>query len=352
MDGLMKAAVFKGLNYIEVETRPMPKCDDDGLLLKVHFCGICGGDYRNFKSGLKGGITNQILGHEIAGEIIEVGCKVKSWRVGQKVALAPDISCGECWYCKHGMVNLCLEHRMLGTHLPGGYAQYIALPKDVLEHGFIELIPKGMSYQAAAFAEAAAGVVACQKRLNISAGDTVIVVGDGPIGCLHVEMAHARGAKVIMLARGKIDQVAKFEPDIIVDNRQPERAIEKVLEFTNGLGADFVILAVPNVEAQGQALQMVRKRGVVVIYGGAPKGKSSSQIDSNIIHYNEINLVGSFSYSRTGLADALEAIRSNQIHAEKYINAIVSLEELKDVMPRNTHKDALKILIDPWIENV
>ena len=350
MEGTMKAAVFKDLGQIVVEERPIPQCPEDGLLVKVHFCGICGGDYRNFKNGLKGGVKNQIMGHEISGEIVEVGSLVDNWQVGQRVAMAPDVSCGKCWYCKRGMVNLCLDHKMLGTHFPGGYAQYMALPKEVLEHGFVELIPEGMSYEFAAFAEAASGVVACQKRLNVSAGDTVVIIGDGPIGCLHVDVAHARGAKVIMAARGKIDLVGAFSPDLIVNNRNPEEATRQVLEFTKGIGADFVILAVPNVEAQAQALAMSRKRGTVVIYGGAPKDKAVSQMDSNLIHYSEINVTGSFSYSATGLIDALEAIHSGQIHAEKYLNAVVSLEELPEVMPRNVHKDALKVLIDPWKE--
>ena len=349
MDGMMRCAVFRNIGEIVVEERPIPPCPEDGLLIKVHFCGICGGDYRNFKSGLKGGVVNQIMGHEISGEIVEVGGSVSDWAVGQRVALAPDVSCGKCYYCKRGLVNLCLDHKMLGTHFPGGYAQYLALPRQVLDHGFIEPIPDDMPYEHAAFAEAASGVVACQKRIGISAGDTVVVIGDGPIGCLHVEMAHARGARAVMAARGKIDLVGAFDPDLIVDNHDPAQATKAVLEYTGGIGADFVILAVPNVEAQAQAVSMVRKRGTVVIYGGAPKDRAETRVDSNLIHYNEINLTGSFSYSATGLADALAAIHSGQIHADKYLNAVVSLDELPAVMPRTIHKDALKVLIDPWL---
>lgn len=348
MNETMRAAVFRGVGRIDVETRPIPSCPPDGLLLKVHFCGICGGDFRNYRNGLKGGVTDQIMGHEIAGEIVEVGAQTTGWHVGDRVALAPDVSCGRCWYCKRGLVNLCTQHKMLGTHFPGGFAQYLALPKQVLEHGFVEPIPDDMSYEHAAFAEAAAGVVACQKRFDISAGQTVLVIGDGPIGCLHVEMARARGARVILAARGKIDQASAFAPDVLVDNHDPDAATAQILAATGGLGADVAILAVPNVQAQSQALAAVRKRGTVIIYGGAPKTAALSELDSNLIHYNELIVTGSFSYSATGLEDALAAIHSRQIHAEKYLGAVISLDELPDALPRRTHTDALKILVDPW----
>jgi L-iditol 2-dehydrogenase len=351
MKGIMRAAVFKDIEQIVVEEREIPICPKNGVLVKVHSCGICGGDVRNYHNGLKGGITNQIMGHEIAGEVVEVDSGVTRFKTGDRVALAPDVSCGECWYCKRGLVNLCLNHRMLGTHFPGGYAQYIALPEDVMRHGFVEPIPEGMSYDEAAFAETAAAVIACQNYNNVSLGDTVVIIGDGPVGCLHIEVARARGAKkIIVIGRDKIELAKSFGPDDIFENSDPTAVTASVRELTDGIGADFVICAVPTVAVQQQALEMVRKRGKVIIYGGVAKTRETTQLNSNIIHYNEIMLLGAFSYPATGLQDALSAIATGKITASKYFSAHVSLEHIVDGMKMVEKGEALKVIISPWLE--
>ena len=351
MSKTMKAAVFKDIENIVIEERPIPECPDGGMLIKVHACGICGGDVRNYHNGLKDGIKNQIMGHEIAGEVIEVSSFINHFKVGDRVALAPDVSCGTCWYCKHGYVNLCTSHKMLGTHFAGGYAQYIALPPEVMQRGFVELIPEGMPYEHAAFAETASAVIACQKLNDVSFGDTVVIIGAGPVGCLHIEVARARGAKkIIMIGRGKLELAAKFKPDLLLSNKNPEKeVIASVLEATEGIGADIVILAVPSVQPQQQAIEMVRKRGRVVIYGGTPRNAEMTTLNSNMIHYNEIMVVGAFSYPATGLSDALSAIQSGKINADMYINAKVSLEDVVKGMDMVTKGEALKVMIDPWM---
>ncbi|HWR22665.1 MAG TPA: alcohol dehydrogenase catalytic domain-containing protein [Feifaniaceae bacterium] len=346
----MKAAVFKDIEDIRVEELPIPACPAGGILVKVHYCGICGGDVRNYFNGLKGGVKDQIMGHEISGEVIKVSPEVRRFKVGDRVAMAPDVSCGECWFCKRGLVNLCENHKMLGTHFPGGYAQYLALPPEVLQRGFVEPIPEGMSYEHAAFAETCAAVIACQKRIDVSLGDTVVIVGDGPVGCLHLEVARARGANVIMLARDKIHLAERFHPDVLIDNSDAEAATRRVLELTDGRGADSVILALPTVMVQGQALQIVRKRGKVVIYGGVPKAGETSQLNSNLIHYNEIELTGAFSYPATGLSDALAALHAGVIHADMYLGPVVSLSDVVKGMDLIKTGRALKVLIDPWKE--
>lgn len=348
MTKIMKAAVFKDVENIVVEQMPIPECPDGGVLIKVFACGICGGDVRNYHNGLKGGVKNQIMGHEIAGEIVET--KSSRFTIGDRVALAPDVSCGTCWYCKRGLVNLCVSHKMLGTHFPGGYAQYIPLPLEVLSRGFIEKIPADMSYDHAAFAETASAVIACHNYNNTSLGDTVVIIGDGPVGCLHIEVARARGAaKIILIGMDKLSLAEKFAPDHLFKNDKPAEVVEKIRQLTDGIGADIVICAVPTVFVQQQALEMVRKRGKMVIYGGVPKTKEMSSLNSNLIHYNEITVVGAFSYPATGLADAISAIYSKKINADMYISAKVSLEDVVRGMKMVETGEALKVIIDPWL---
>ncbi len=351
MNAMMKAAVFKDVGRMEIEERPVPPCPEDGLLIKVHACGICGGDMRNFRNGLKGGVKNRVMGHEIAGEVAAQGQAARAaFGPGSRVALAPDVSCGECWYCKRGLVNLCRSHKMLGTHYDGGFAQYIALPGEVLSRGFVEPVPEGMPYRHAAFAETVSAVVACQKRFGVTLGTRVVIIGDGPVGCLHTEIARAMGAGfVAIVGMDKLELARAFEPDALIKNDDPDSAVAEILRLTDGVGADIVILALPTARPQQQALEMARKRGTVVIYGGVPKAAEMSALNSNLIHYGEINVAGAFSYGSTGLADALDAIRAGHVRPERYIGATVSLENIVEGIELGERGEALKVMVDPWL---
>lgn len=352
MNGLMKAAVFRGPEQIETTELPIPECPPNGLLIKVHACTICGGDVRNYHNGLKGGVVDQIMGHEIAGEVVEAkGAALKRFVPGERVALAPDVSCGHCDMCRRGYINLCENHRMLGTHFPGGYAQYIAVQEIVLTHGFIEGIPDGMSYEHASFAEPVAGVLAAHARLGTQLGDTVVIVGDGPIGGLHAEVAKARGVKrtYILGMSSSIQRAKGFIADELIYNDDPEKATLRVLELMDGAGADYVILAVPVASALSQATAMARKRGTIVIYGGAPKTSSMSQLDSNLVHYNELSVLGSFSYPATALRDALDALASKKVDAGRYLNYRVPLDRVVEGMIAMQSGDAIKTVILPWM---
>ena len=342
----MKAAVFKGVENIVVETRTVD-CPPGGLLVKIEACGICGSDVRSYHNGLKNNVTDQIMGHEIAGIVVNTDCT--RFRKGDRVALAPDVSCGECWYCKRGLVNLCDNHRMLGTHFPGGFAQYLAVEQVILSRGFIEPIPEKMPPTHAAFAETVSAVLACQHRCNVSLGDVVVIIGDGPVGCLHLEAARARGAsKIIMLGRDKLELAKIFEPDYLLYN-DPVQTVAQVKEITGGIGADIVICAVPTTVVQQQALDMVRKQGIIVIYGGVPKHGENTSINSNRIHYGEITITGAFSYPSTGLSDALLAIQTGKISAKKYLDSVVSLERITEGISMLEQGKALKVMVDPWL---
>ena len=345
----MKAAIFEGIENIVVREVAIPRCEEDGILVKVEVCGICGGDVRNYHNGLKDGIQKQIMGHEVSGIVIETGSKAGRFKIGDIIATAPDISCGNCYYCKRGLVNLCMHHKMLGTHLPGGFAQYMHLPADVLKRGFVEHVPEGMSFEHAAFAEKAAAVIACQEYNNVSLGDTVIIIGDGPVGCLHVEIAKARGAStVIVIGLDKLSFAEQFKPDYILSNSDPEKATEEVLRITGGIGADVVICAVPSVKPQQQALEMTRKRGKMIIYGGVPKNNRMTSLDSNLIHYNEITVIGAFSYPATGLEKALKLIKERKITVDSYITLRIPLDRIVEGIEAIEQGKALSVMVKPW----
>lgn len=344
----MKAAVFEGIETINVRELPIPDCKEGEMLVRVETCCICGGDIRNFHTGLRYGVSQQVMGHEISGVVEEAGKNVTRFKAGDRVAIAPDVSCGECYYCKRGLVNLCMNHRMLGTNWPGGFAQYIHLPAEVLRHGFVEHIPDNLDFDEAAMAEPAASVIACQEYNNVSLGDTVVVIGDGPVGCIHLEVAKARGAfKTIMVGLTRLDTVPQFNPDYIIDSANQD-PVEEVRKITNGLGADIVICAAPVASIQKQAVEMVRKRGKVVLFGGVSKNNPMTTLNSNLIHYNEITVVGAFSYPATGLAKAISLIAAGKISAKKYITKRVKLDEIPEGMACAEQGKALRVAVKPW----
>ncbi len=344
----MKAMYFEGIENMVLKDVPIPKCEEDGVLVKVEACGICGGDIRNFYQGLRADVGSQIMGHEIAGVVTEVGEKVKRFKVGDRVAMAPDVSCGECYYCKRGLVNLCVDHKMLGTHFPGGFAQYISVPGFVIQRGFIEKIPDTLGFDEAALAEPASSVIACQELNGVSAGDCVVIIGDGPIGCIHIEVARARGAsKIVMVGLTRLHEVPQFNPDYIIDAAK-QNPVEEVLKITDGLGADIVICANPVPSTQEQAVEMVRKRGKVVLFGGVAKSQPMTTLNSNLIHYNEITVIGAFSYPAVGLEKAIKYISEGKISAEKYVTQKVKLAELTDGIQMGRQGKALKVVVKPW----
>jgi len=344
----VKAAVFEDIEKIVVQEVPDPDCEPDGIVVKVEACGVCGSDIRNYHAGLRHGVKSQIMGHEIAGVVCAAGAHVTRFSEGDRVAIAPDVSCGLCYYCRRGLVNLCEEHRMLGTHWPGGFAQYVYCPGVVLARGMVHPMPDGLEFEAATLSEPAASVVAAQQYNNVSLGETVAVIGDGPIGCLHLEIARARGAgRLIMVGLTRLKLVSRFEPDLLLDAATQD-PVKAVREVTSGLGADIAIIANPVAKTQEQGVEMVRKRGRVVIFGGVSKADPMTNLNSNLIHYNELSVVGAFSYCATMHQAALRLIAAGKVCASKYITRTVPLAGIPDGIALAERGEALKIVVNPW----
>jgi L-iditol 2-dehydrogenase len=344
----LKAAVFEDIEQIVVRDVPDPACDEGSIVVKVEACGICGSDIRNFHSGLRTGAKAQIMGHELSGSVIRVHQSVTKYSLGQRVAIAPDVSCGECYFCRHGWVNLCANHRMLGTHWPGGFAQYIHLPAEVLSHGMVHLMPPGLSYEQAALAEPASSVLAAQQNAGIGPGDTVAIFGDGPVGCLHLDIARLRGAsQILMVGLRRLAQARAFAPNALIDAASQDPVAE-IRKLTNGLGADVVIVATPVAATQALGVEAVRKRGTVILFGGLPESSPTATLNTNLIHYNEIRLVGAFSYPAYMHEQALLVINEGKIDSDKYFTRTVSLAEIPVGIKAAEAGAALKVLVKPW----
>ncbi len=343
----MQAAFLIGPQQIEIRNTPEPELPEDGLILQVETCGVCGSDIRRWKEGPPKGVEGIIPGHEAAGTVIEVGPKVSRFSVGDHLAVGPDIHCGVCYYCERGMYNLCDDLRFLGITpgYPGGFAEKLLLTNEVLENGIVHKMPPGTTFKEGALAELCCSVLANHEKLGTSLNDTVVVLGAGPAGCLHAVIAKARGANLIVSECSEYRKaiVARFKPDLIV-NPEQENVIESVREFTGGLGADIVICANPIAETQTEAISMVRKAGTVVLFGGLPKASPMTTLDSNRIHYGEIVVVGAFSYHPTHHERALDLLRKKVIPADSIVTHTLSLDRIDEAFQIAASGTGLKVI--------
>ena len=346
----MTSAFFEGARKIELRGVPEPTVPDDGLLMQVAACGVCGSDVRRWKEGPPDGVTDIVPGHEAAGTVIAVGKRVKGYSVGDQLAIAPDIHCGRCYYCERALYNLCDDLRFLGitSGYPGAFAEQMVLTHDALTRGVVHHVPDGMSLTDAALSEPCSSVLATHQQLGTSLRDTVVVIGAGPTGCIHVAVAKAQGARVIVSQRSETRRrlVAQFEPDLVVDPTS-ENLVSRVLEFTRGVGADSVICANPVADTQTNAVEMVRKGGTVVLFGGLPKANPMTTLDGNKIHYGEVRVIGAFSYHPTMHALALDAIQRGLIPAQKLITHTLPLAQVNEGFEIAASGQGLKVIVTP-----
>ena len=346
----MKAAFLVGARTFEVREVPDPTLPDDGLVLQVEACGICGSDLRRWKEGLAPGVEGIVPGHEVAGVVLQVGPGVTGYAPGDRLAVAPDIHCGRCYYCLRGMYNLCDELHFLGVTpgYPGGFAAKMALSGQVLTHGIVHRMPDGLSFVEGSLAEPCSSVLAAHQKAGTSLDDTVVVIGSGPIGCLHVAIAQARGARVVVaeVSGQRREMACRFQPDAIVDPLHEDLGA-RVRQLTGGLGADIAICANPVAATQTQAVEIVRKGGRVVLFGGLPKAQPMTSLDANRIHYGEIEVVGAFSYHPTMHALALDVLKRKLVPAELLVTHTFGLEQIDEAFQTAASGEGLKVVVIP-----
>ncbi|MEX1297309.1 MAG: alcohol dehydrogenase catalytic domain-containing protein [Candidatus Limnocylindrales bacterium] len=344
----MKAAQLTGPETVELVDLPVPACPDDGVLLRVRACGVCGSDLRRYKEGPAGDAIT-VPGHEFAGEVVEVGARVTGYVVGDHLAVAPDVHCLRCWYCSVGLFNLCDDMTMIGITpgFAGGLAEYCVLPAHALAGGTIHKMPSSLTWSQGALGEPLSSVQACHQDIGTKLGDTVLVMGAGPIGCLHTAIAHLRGARVILSEPNPLrrEMAAPFSPDLVLDPLSQDVAAE-TRAFTDGLGADSAICANPVAATHQQAVEAVRKRGAVVLFGGLPKAAPMTELDANRIHYDEIRVIGSFSYHPDYHLRALRLLERGQIDPDVIITHTFPLDEVEMVFRTVAAGEALKVMVE------
>ncbi|MDR3565409.1 MAG: zinc-dependent dehydrogenase [Negativicutes bacterium] len=349
----MKAAIYQGIGKMVIEDIAKPQVEPGTFLLKVKACAICGGDLRTFRHGHAAIKPPIVLGHEIAGEIVEVAPDVKNFSAGERVIVAPAIGCGACSYCLSGWQNMCYTRKTIAHHYNGGFAEYMLVPAGAIRAGNVNRIPEEVSYIEASLAEPLACVLNAQEVMNIGLGDSVAVIGAGPIGLMHAELARARGAgKVFLINRSakRLEEAAKFAFDAYIDLSSTD-GVKAVMELTGGLGANVVIVTAGTHEAQILGISMTSKMGKVCLFAGLPQNQPTIEMDANFVHYRQIAVYGAFSSAPRHNALALEMIRSGKIAAKKILTHLVSLKNISDGMDL-VGRGGLRIAVSPCIDEL
>lgn len=345
----MKAAVLKELKQMVIEHVNVPEMDDDSILMKVQAVGICGSDIRIYHHGNSRVQLPQILGHEASGEVVKVGKNVNKFQPGDRISLGADVPCGECIFCVAGMGNNCQINYAMGYQFAGSFAEYVLLNRMVVQYGPIHKIADHVSYEEAALAEPLACVLNGLELSDVKIGDTVVVIGAGPIGCMLVEVSKKMGARVILVQRSRprLEMARQFgDADVYICSNE-EDAIKRVLEETGGLGADVVITCNPSPESQVDAIYMAKNRARVNFFGGLPRGKSMVTLDTNIIHYKELFVHGAHGSLPRHHQKAVELINSGIIDMKRYISHQFPLENINEAIQTAESHVGMRVIVKP-----
>lgn len=341
----MKALTLTAYNQFELLETPRPEISDDDVLVRIQACGICGSDIHGADGSSGRRIPPIVMGHEASGEIAAVGAKVTDWKVGQRVAFDSMLFCGECDSCQDGRTNLCPERRVIGVSCDdyrqdGAFAEFVCLPARCLF-----AIPESMSYEEAAFGEPVAVALHAVRQVNITGGETVLVIGAGLIGLLVLQALKAAGAARVFvtdLDKARLELGKKLGAD---DAWTPDTTHQNIMDATDGKGADVVMEVVGIEPTIQQAIQCVRNGGAVGCVGNlAPQ----VQLPLQQIVTREITLFGSCASSGE-YADALAAVADGSIQVQPLISAVAGLSEGSVWFERLQRNDEglLKVILKP-----
>jgi len=338
----MKASVVHGPNDIRIEEVAQPQPQAGDLVVRVRASGICATDVKTL---LGQGLPKElptILGHEVAGEVFELGAGVSEFSVGDRVAVYPIAVCGKCDYCLQNRHNLCRHEFGLAHGIDGGFAEYVRIPRQIVEAGGVVKIPDQMTFEQAAMAEPLSCGIAALRANRLRSGSTVAIVGAGPMGLIHLLLAKAKGAKVIVIEKlAKRRAIARqFGADYVVDPAT-EEPVAAVRTLTAGDGAEVVITSLGDPGVIEQSLPMTKKAGVFNIFGGPPAG-SKICLDPRWLHYEEIIVTGSFAATPDDFRQALAMIANQEIDVNLLITDRFTLDSMLEAVERAKNLDMIK----------
>lgn len=405
----MNAAVFYSPNNLSVQEIQFPTdLDEKGsIMLKVNACAVCGYDVRVFRNGHSKVTPPIILGHEFCGEILKAATPINVSttattttsndniiiKEGSRVAVCPVIPCLNCRYCYNKQYNLCINLKEIGSTVNGGFAEYVKIPKNVIQIGGLVSVPDNLSNEEAALLEPLAcclnafshiGQIITTTTTNKNKKDkeregrerrersqsVVVIIGDGPIGLLHLQLSKLYGAKTIVVGKisARIQKAKSMGADEVIfaddDSQTSSRkeTSDNILDFTDGIGANVVIVATSNPAALDLAIKIAAKNSIINIFAGMPKVNNSNSnnknnknknsknntvlIDPNWLHYNQISITGSFSSTPSMLYEAARLASTKKVDLTKIVTHRYSLSNIEEAILATENYYGLRAVIN------
>lgn len=349
----MRAAVYRGQNDVRMETVPVPEIGTGEILVRIHTCGICGTDLKKISTGSHS--APRIFGHEMAGEIVAMGEGVQNFQPGDRVMVFHHIPCGQCYYCRHKVFAQCPVYKKVGATAGfeasgGGFAEYIRVMDWIVQKGVVK-IPDGVSYEQASFIEPVNTCLKAVESLKLDPEETVLVIGQGPIGIMLAALARRTGATVVTSdlypQRLKMSESFGLRHNVNASQADP---VERVRELTKSRGADAVIVATAGNSLIRPAMDAARPGGRVLLF--AQTQRSEVTIDPSAVCMDEKTLMGSYSASVDLQDENVKLVFSGEIDFAKLITHRFSLPQAVEALHLASHPgpDSMKVVIQPGME--
>jgi L-iditol 2-dehydrogenase len=347
---MMRAAVYHGVNDVRLEEVPVPEIGRREILVRVHTCGICGTDLKKIATGSHS--APRIFGHETAGVVVGVGEGVRRFGIGDRVVVFHHIPCGECYYCRHKTFAQCATYKKVGCTAGfepsgGGFAEYVRVMDWIVEKGTVR-IPDGVSFEQASFVEPVNTCIKGIETLRLEAGETVLVIGQGPIGLILATLAKRAGARVVTsdLHPARLTIANSFGLQPTIDASKAD-AVEVVRGMTEGRGTDAVILAVGGNGLIRPAIDAARPGGRILLF--AQTVRSEATIDPAAVCVDEKSLLGSYSASVELQEESVRFVMNREMDLERLISHRFPLESGVQALHLAAHPqpDSMKIVIQP-----
>ena len=346
----MRAAVYRGRNDVRLETVPVPEISAGELLVRVHTCGVCGTDLKKIATGSHS--APRIFGHETSGVVAATGEGVKQFKIGDRVVFFHHIPCGNCYYCRHKTFAQCETYKKVGSTAGfepsgGGFAEYVRVMDWIVERGTVR-IPEGVSYEQASFVEPVNTCIKGIERLGPSADETVLVIGQGPIGILLGALTKHAGARVITsdLYQQRLTISKELGLENLVDASRVD-VVDAVRTMTEGRGADAAILAVGGNSLIKTVMDSVRPGGRVLLFAQTARGDAT--IDPAAVCVDEKTLLGSYSASVDLQEASVRFVMGGEMNLESLISHRFPLSRSLEALDLAAHPgpDSMKIVIQP-----
>lgn len=350
----MLAAVYRGVNDIRMETVPVPQIGPGEILVRVHTCGVCGTDLKKIGTGSHS--APRIFGHETTGMIAAVGDKVTEYQIGDRVMVFHHIPCGACYYCRHKVFAQCPTYKKVGATAGyeasgGGFSEYVRVMDWIVGQNGVVRIPDGVSFEQASFIEPVNTCMKGIETLGLTPGESVLVMGQGPIGIILAVLARRRGARVVtsdlLPQRHTIAKAFGLEENI---DASTSDAVQAIKELTEGRGADSVILAVAGNSLIRPAMEAARPGGRVLLFAQTQHGEAT--IDPAVVCVEEKSLLGSYSASVDLQGESARFVLDREMDLERLISHRFPLAESVEALHLAAHPkpDSMKVVIQPGSE--